>query len=128
MRSPMSSAGSANSSTKTTTTKTPSVRNCRLRYAAAPSWTASADLLHLRGALAGGEHLPAQNEGDGQGDEGDHRDHTDKDAVVRPELDALGEGGRKHSSSWFSELIGPGNADGTPGVNTCRHRRSAQHR
>ena len=78
----------------------------------------SADLLHLRGALAGGEHLPAQNEADGQGGEGDHRDHTDDDAVVRPELDALGEGGRKHSSSWFSELPGQGTRDGTPGVDT----------
>jgi hypothetical protein len=38
-RSPMS-PGSANSSTNTTTTKMPSVRNWRLRYAAAPSWTA----------------------------------------------------------------------------------------
>ena len=64
----------------------------------------STDFLHLRGALVGGEDLLAQNEADGQGGEGDHRDHTDNDAVVRPELDALGEGGRKHSSSWFSEL------------------------
>ena len=40
MRSPMSSAGSAKSRTNTTMTNTPSVRNWRLRYATAPSWTA----------------------------------------------------------------------------------------
>ena len=51
----------------------------------------SADLLHLRGALAGGQHLAEQNEADGQGGEGDHRDHTDDDAVVRPELEARGD-------------------------------------
>ena len=84
--SPMSSAGSTNSRTNTMTTKTPSVRNWRFRYAAAPSWTASADLLHLRGALARGQHLPAQDEADGQGDEGDHRDHTDEDAIAPAEL------------------------------------------
>ncbi len=44
----------------------------------------SADVLHLRGALAGGEHLPTQDEADGQGGEGDHRDHTDDDVVVAP--------------------------------------------
>ena len=41
IRSLVVSAGSAKSSTKTIATKTPRVRNCRPRYAAAPSWTAS---------------------------------------------------------------------------------------
>ena len=84
-------------------TNTPSVRNWRLRYAVGAFLDRSADLLHLRGALAGGEHLPAQNEADGQGSEGDHRDHTDEDAIIRPELDAQGEGGHGHPSSWFSQ-------------------------
>ena len=46
----------------------------------------SADLLHLRGALAGGQHLPEQDEADGQGDEGDHRDDTDENAITPAEL------------------------------------------
>ena len=41
-RTPEPSAGSTSSTKKITTTKTPRVRNWRRRYAAAPSWTASA--------------------------------------------------------------------------------------
>src|SRR3954469_21065189 len=92
IRSPMSSAGSAKSRTKTMMTNTPSVRNWRLRYAVAPSWTARPM------SRIFGEHLPTQDEADGQGGDGDDRDHTHDDVVVRPERDALG-GGRRHPSS-----------------------------
>ena len=51
----------------------------------------AADLLHLRGALACGEDLPAQDEADGQGDEGDHRDDTDENAITPAELEARRE-------------------------------------
>src|SRR6185312_14916375 len=70
----------------------------------------SADLLHLGGALAGGQYLPEQDEADGQGGERDHRDHTDDDAVARGELEARRDtGGQSHPSSWFKGTLRPGN-------------------
>ena len=70
----------------------------------------SADLLHLVGALAGGQHLAEQDEADGQGGERDRRDHTDDDAVARGELEARRDcGGQIHPSSWFMGTLRPGN-------------------
>ena len=43
------------------TAKTASVWNWRVRYAAAPSWTAAAISCIFVGALVGGEHLAAQS-------------------------------------------------------------------
>ena len=43
---------------------TPIVLNCRFKYAIAPSWIAMRDLLHLLGALVGGEHTSHQEEAD----------------------------------------------------------------
>ncbi len=59
MRSPVVSAGSTNSSTKTITTKTLNVRNWRPRYAAAPSWTAP-EISCILGVPAAAASTPAR--------------------------------------------------------------------
>ena len=76
------------------TAKTASVRNWRFEVGRGAFLHGLGDLLHLRGALARGQHLPEQDEADGQCGEGDHGDHTDEDAVTRRELEARREGGR----------------------------------
>ena len=96
----MSSAGSASSSTKAIAANTASVRNCRVRYAEAPSCTAWAMVFMLLGALTSGEHLRPEDARHGQRDERDDGDDDDQGEVSAGEV----HGG-----------LGVSDAEGNPG-------------
>jgi hypothetical protein len=68
------------------TTKTPSVPELAVQVGGGALLDRLADLLHLRGAFARGENLPAQDEADGQGDQGDYRDDPYENAITPAEL------------------------------------------
>ena len=75
------------------TTKTPSVRNCRCRYAAAPSCTAPAISCIFVGALAGGEHLLDQRGREAERDQRDDRDDDDVGQVAAAQGQLAAAGG-----------------------------------
>ena len=85
IRCDMSSAGSRSSRKKTRIANTLSVRNWRLRYAAAPSWTALAIVLHLRRAFVGSEDLAREDVRHAECGEPDqaHQNHDDQIAPVQ---------------------------------------------
>ena len=101
MRSLRSSAGRKNSRTNTIDDEDGERAELTIEVGGGAFLDRAPDLLHLRGALARGEDLPAQDESDSDGDEGYHRDDTDENAITPAELEARREVNGLHPSSWF---------------------------
>ena len=90
----------ANSSTNTITTKIAERVALPVEVGRGALLHRLGDVLHLRGALAGGQHLLEQHVTDGESSEGDHGDHDDDAAITSGELEALREELPGHPSSW----------------------------